>query len=277
MTRLTIALLGVLVLRATPAQAFACLTNGSQCLRWNDGHATVKSFLGNPGTPLINGSLSWDQNAINAANDWNAVGAAFHYDVQVGGDFFPPCGAAGPGHVCPNTGPVGDNPVMFANNFCGRDFFGDIIELTHNCWDIRSGTMLNAPVFVNGNVQWNAYDGPIRFSGGSAVNDIRRVLLHEFGHVLGLDHPDHGLCNAAAIMNSCEINIDRLQPDDIAGIFAIYPNGAPPPSSGNGTTTGCQIEMSDRSGGAWASVVAVAFALSAALNRRRRSRRFLLR
>jgi len=282
MARALLALLGVLILRATSAHAFVCLTNGSQCLHWNGGQATLKSFLGNPGMPLINGTFNWDQNAINAANDWTAVGAAFHFNVQVGGDFFPPCGAAGAIHACPNTGPVGDNPVMFASNFCGRDF-GDIIELTNNCWDIRSGAMLNAPVFVNGNVdgnasgtvnvQWNAYDGAIRFANGKAVNDIRRVLLHEFGHVLGLDHPDDHGQDRVAIMNSHESNIDRLQQDDISGIFAIYPNGGPPPS-GSGTTTGCQIAMSDHRGGAWVWGTVVVFALWATFSRRRRSTRY---
>ena len=52
------------------------------------------------------------------------------------------------------------------------------------------------------------------------------MLLHEFGHVLGLDHttPLPGSIMAPAITN-----VDTLQADDIAGVVALYgtPNGLP--------------------------------------------------
>jgi predicted Zn-dependent protease len=51
---------------------------------------------------------------------------------------------------------------------------------------------------------------------------MQRVALHEFGHVLGLDHPDdHGQI-VTAIMNSRASNVDALQRDDIEGVAAIY-------------------------------------------------------
>ena len=43
------------------------------------------------------------------------------------------------------------------------------------------------------------------------------MALHEFGHVLGLDHPDQFGQNVAAIMNSTISNTDSLQQDDING------------------------------------------------------------
>jgi len=232
-----IAALVVVLTLDSPAGAFVCLkADKGSCLHWAQGQATLTSFLGTPSTgALLNGTLSWDQNSINAANDWNAVGTAFHFNVQVGGQLNEPCGPRGPGHACPNTGPAGDNPIVFRDSFCGGSFGADIIELTNNCWD-ASGAMINAPVFVNSSVPWNAYDGQILFSGSTAINDIRRVLLHEFGHVLGLDHPDLNGQTVQAIMNSQESDIDRLQPDDIAGIRAIYPGGAPP-----GAVSGCRL------------------------------------
>jgi hypothetical protein len=237
----TAAVLAVFVLPAAAAHAFVCLTINGHCTRWAQGGTTLRSFLGNPGSALINGTLSWDQNSINAANDWNAAGAAFHFDVTVGGNFNNPCGAPGAGHACPNTGPVGDNPVFFTDSFCGQDF-RDIIELTNNCANSNTGAMLNAPVFVNNAVPWNAYDGPIRVGANNRViNDIRRVLVHEFGHVLGLDHPDANGQSVIAIMNSRESDLDRIQPDDISGLFSLYPNGsASNPNSGT-ANQGCQI------------------------------------
>ncbi len=248
---------------ATPAQAFVCIkTSSGLCIHWAEGAATLRSFLGFPPPPttLINGTASFDQNVLFAANDWNAVGAGFQYSVSVGGALFAPCGPRGPRHACPNTGPAGDNPILFTTDFCGQGF-GDIIELTNNCYNPATGAMINAPVFVNWNVTWNAYDGPLRFP----ANDIRRVMLHEFGHVLGLDHPDDHRQQVAAIMNSRESTIDRLQADDIDGIFALYPNGAPPssePSASGAANTGCQMARRDPSGGGALWLLA-AFAIAA--------------
>jgi uncharacterized protein (TIGR03382 family) len=233
----------------------------SACLHWAQGQATLGSFLGSSGTQLENGTTSWDQNAVDAANDWNAVGAAFHFTVNVGGQLNEPCGPQGPGHACHNTGPPDDNPILFRDSFCGGSFGLDIIELTANCWD-KSGAMINAPVFVNSSVPWNAYDGPLQFP----TNDIRRVLLHEFGHVLGLGHPDKNDQIVQAIMNSQESNIDRLQSDDIAGIFSLYPNGSTAGGpNGPLPSIGCQT-VPGSSSGAWTLALP---ALLIALRRRK--------
>ncbi|HVM96284.1 MAG TPA: matrixin family metalloprotease [Candidatus Acidoferrales bacterium] len=225
--------------------AFMCIKSSAgshPCIHWSTGQARMKSFLGSPGRTLLNGTTTWDQNAVNAANDWNALGNTFHFDVATGGSFFNPCGSQGGNHACDNTGPNGDNPIFFAADFCGNGF-GDIIELTNNCYSPDSGAMINAPVFVNSNVLWNAYDGAIQVDiNNVVVYDIRRVLLHELGHVLGLDHPDDYGQHVNAIMNSHVSNLDRLQPDDINGMFSIYPSGgsssqSPAPTSGCEMTT----------------------------------------
>ena len=80
--RQTVAAVVLLLLSAVPARAFVCLkaANGT-CLRWVPGQATLLSFLGGP-AQLANGTTSWDQNAINAANDWPAL--AFVTDSGMG-------------------------------------------------------------------------------------------------------------------------------------------------------------------------------------------------
>ncbi len=246
-----------LLLPAGPAFGFACLQINGHCTRWADNHATLQSALDHTG-PLLNGTLSFDQNSINAANDWNAVGTAFRFTVNVVQQINEPCGVANPpAHVCPNTGPAGDNPVVLRSNFCGQGF-GDILELTNNCADINSGAMINAPVFVNSNVEWNAYNGPLQVAVGGPY-DIRRVLLHEFGHVLGLDHPDENGQTVIAIMNSHVSDLYQLQPDDIAGIRSLYPS-APPPNSG-APMSGCHLDPRNHSDAAWSLLVPAAILL----------------
>ncbi len=232
---------GALSLLNSSALAFVCIAIDDAnpdrgCIRWFS-NPRVKSFLGAPPrSPLLNGTDTWDDNSILAANDWNALGAPIRIEVQVGGTFNDPCGKRGPGHMCDNTGPDGDNPVFFANDFCGRDF-GDMIEVTNNCYRIDNGQMVNAPVFVNATVPWNAYDGAIRFDAISRapIYDIRRVILHEFGHVLGLSHPPD---NVPAIMRGRVSHIDRLQQDDIDGLYAIYGGSQNAPAP----TSGCQLD-----------------------------------
>ncbi len=233
------------VLHAVAAHAFFCIEwRQGSCVYWPDSRTTMLAFLGSPGTSLINGTQTWDENAFAAANDWNAVGA-IQFTVDNGDNFLDPCGAQNhQSHICDNTGALGDNPIFFASTFCGNAF-GDVIELTNNCWDSVSGRMLNAPVFVNANVLWNAYDGPLRFSNGQPIYDARRVLLHELGHVLGLDHPDAHAQTVQAIMNSRVSNIDRLQADDINGARAIYASA----SGSTIGTSGCQVRAR-RGGGA---------------------------
>lgn len=257
--------LSSLVLPPSAVLAWACIraksaNPASRCIYWPGGKVTVKSFLGAPTRPpLLNGTRTWDENVLSAASDWNAQGAAVQITVQVGGPFADPCGRQGRGHACDNTGPAGDNPIIFANDFCGRDF-GDIIQLTNNCYQPDTGAMVNAPVFINAKVRWNAYDGRIRFDTSTGVPepvyDIRRVILHELGHVLGLAHPDEADPPQAvvAIMNSRVSNIDRLQQDDVEGLLAIYPRSAPGPQPT--PSQGCSVAPKETTGWFWGTAFA---------------------
>ena len=59
---------------------------------------------------------------------------------------------------------------------------------------------------------------------GHFPEDIRRVTIHELGHVLGLDHPDQATPpqTVTAVMNSSESDTDTMQADDIAGAQGLY-------------------------------------------------------
>jgi hypothetical protein len=77
-------------------------------------------------------------------------------------------------------------------------------------------------VVFNNNLKWDSYRGPIQGSGSTATFDFHRVALHEFGHVLGLDHPNQHGQSVVAIMNSIISDLDHLADDDIAGARSLY-------------------------------------------------------
>lgn len=236
MLRTPLLQLAILLLLATgvpgTSAAFTCETfDDSNCIRWFEGQVTIKSFLGRPSGGLINGTTTWDQNTFMAANDWNSVAGGLRYNVTTDGPFRDPCTTPGP---CAGTGAAGENPVYFTNSVCGGGNFGsDVIAQTVTCFRLDNGAIVNAPVFFNQNIRWNAYDGNLI----NGTTDIRRVILHELGHVGGLGHPDDAGQNVVAIMNRRVSVIDRPQADDVNGMRFVYGGGNPPPgvaTSGGG-------------------------------------------
>ena len=180
-----------------------------------------------PGGVLSNGTSSYDENAVSALKEWSSVpGSAFVFrDVQQTAD------------VCA----LGDGRVTsgFAADNCGLSF-GDAVAVTRVLYRVTDGTAVitDADLIVNGTLTWDAYDGPIQVdAGGDPILDFRRVVLHEYGHVLGLAHPDVAGQVVVAIMNSTFApggDIDRLTLDDKNGAIALY--RAPENGDGGGSS-----------------------------------------
>ena len=89
---------------------------------------------------------------------------------------------------------------------------------------------LESDIVMNAKTRFNSYRGPqlpvIVGVKSTPANkgpiDFRRVLLHELGHMLGLTHPDQAGQRKTAIMNSVASATDRLQIDDINGVYQRY-------------------------------------------------------
>ena len=149
----------------------------------------------------------WDSAAADALRAWNGAGARFRFTW----------GRYGSGRVSCSE-PDGNHDVVWSFSLCPRHSWGRAVAVAFTWYSRATGEALDSDVAFNRNQDWDVYDGPHRY----AAVDFRRVALHEFGHVLGLDHPDdHGQFRNA-IMNSTVSDLDRLQGDDVDGIRALY-------------------------------------------------------
>ena len=175
---------------------------------WPENYATLNLRLGcpTPGLPLW--GPCWDDAARHAAQQWNAAGTRFQFRFQSPSQ---PAGVS-----CTEDQIDFLNTALWTPNVCGRAWGAGIVAITGG-WVLPTGETGDADIQFNRNLTWNVYTGPAR----RAV-EFHRVAMHEFGHVLGLAHPDDHGQRVVALMNSGANNIDRLQPDDIAGVRAIY-------------------------------------------------------
>jgi matrixin len=192
-----------------PIASAYVLESGSP--RWSAGTVTFQLALGSANRTLIDGNTSWATAAVPAFTIWNqSLGS-----IQL---------VAVTNPSAPVSEHDGVNSVAFASTFFGDSFGSNTLAITGYYYS--GGRMTEADVLFNNRIQWDSYRGSLRFgSGGAAIGEIRRVLIHELGHALGLDHPDQHGQHVAAVMNSIVSNIDSTAQDDINGIQSIYGAG----------------------------------------------------
>jgi hypothetical protein len=123
----------------------------------------------------------------------------------------------------PVTPAQGDDEmsVFFDTKVFGMNFGSGVLAVT--LLSDRSGNFEETDTVVNSAISWDSYRGPLT----PPVYDFHRVIMHEFGHTVGLDHPDQAnpKQNVVALMNSHVSDLDTLAQDDINGAAAIYGTG----------------------------------------------------
>ncbi len=203
------------VLAAVSRRANGYVLEGT---RWPAG--TVVTFqmgLGPAGRTLIDGNTSWDTAAAPALGAWNNVMARLRYTDTVTS---PPVSSGD-----------GVNAVVFSNTVFGQKFGSGTLAVTYWRSSSSGSNIVEADILFNRNQQFDSYRGPLRFgTNGWAIGDIRRVLIHELGHALGLDHPDQHGQHVDAIMNSVTSDRETLSADDISGAQSMYAAPGPTPT-----------------------------------------------
>jgi hypothetical protein len=115
----------------------------------------------------------------------------------------------------------------------GRDFGPNVLAVTisYRAQSPRgdgSYERTQSDILFNTAWSWDAYRRELR-----STVDLRRVAIHEFGHVLGLNHPNEAGQSVTAIMNSTVSATDWVEADDITGAQWLYgrPGGFSPPAN----------------------------------------------
>ncbi len=131
----------------------------------------------------------------------------------------------------------GVNTISWRTITCGGEQFDEALAITVVSYRYQRTTgqweIVDADILLNQGITWSPNrPGPL----GGGPTDFYRVLLHEFGHSFGLEHPDEAGETVSAIMNSRLSNLDALQDDDRQGIVFLYGGSVdrPPVSSGGG-------------------------------------------
>ena len=151
------------------------------------------------------GLTSWETDIQHALRQWNSADAGWRFHEEWGaGRPADPCRPrdgqviiiiAIPDQLCPGDGPLRSDALTELGSGWARIYLST-----------RSVSV--------------------------GLGNPSRLLLHELGHAVGLGHPDEHGQSVRAVMNSV-IYFNQLQPDDLAGVRALYPveTTPPPPSS----------------------------------------------
>ncbi|MEP7249124.1 MAG: matrixin family metalloprotease, partial [Spartobacteria bacterium] len=126
--------------------------------------------LGGP-RPLSDGFASFNESAQDVLNLWNAHLEHLQFAAVLASPVVPEAGDD-------------EMSAFFTPDVYGEKFGSGVLAVT--LLTFRGTVLEESDTLFNATYTWDSYNGDFR----SGVIDFHRVALHEFGHTLGLDHPD---------------------------------------------------------------------------------------
>jgi len=211
----------VLCLNAQPAQAYLHLTfsvgSTPTALKWDAPR--VRWFATDRGVPGVSAS-QFQTEIASAFGTWEAVPTA-----SIAFQFVGFTGAV----------PFEDDGISVFG-FDAEPELDRVLGATSFVVDTQSGEIVESDVFFNSIFTWSTAP-----AGEAGRFDLQSVAAHEIGHFVGLGHsalgeteirPEGGrrVLASGAVMFPISlgrgVTSDRtLQPDDIAGVSDLYPDG----------------------------------------------------
>jgi hypothetical protein len=225
--RWTISMIILSAFLAGPTQAWvrSRAADSVVCLRWNSRQVTI--YLNSRGSDDL--SLDDCKNAFQKSlSTWNQVTCSdFRFDNggetenrDVGYDR--------------NNGKSNQNIVLWQEDEWNHS--DAAIAITTSTYDKNTGEVVDSDIEFNGiNYSYSTLDPPY------VETDVSNTLVHELGHVLGLDHSPVVLSTMYESSPPGDLSKRSLHHDDIDGMCSIYPDGE--------ETQGCEEENPDSSSG----------------------------
>ena len=164
--------------------------------------------LGPTGIPLQDGFASWNASAADAVAVWNGY-LDFINLISVSAS------------TVPQTLGDGINSVYFSDTIMGDSFDEFTIAITVGETTDDPTVIAEADIVVNNALRYGSYRGPQQSDANGDIIDFHRVLLHELGHVLGLDHVENDP-PGQALMEPIISDLDHLGADDVFGVRSFY-------------------------------------------------------
>ena len=173
---------------------------------WPRGSSfTMQLGFGSASIPLQDGMTSWDASAADAFDIWHGY---LEYITA----------SSVSSATVPQACDDGINSAFFSSTIFGDSFDEGTLAVTVIVsveGDISE--TVEADVIVNNAFDYDSYRG----SKQEEAYDFHRIMVHEFGHVFGLDHVTNDP-PGQAIMEPVISDMDHPGPDDTAGISSLY-------------------------------------------------------